>query len=414
MKPIKRAGTFVFFLVFALMLPGFLFAGGQGEKAEAVTLEFWMPGQEPTIRSTYETLIAQYIDEHPNIKINYTQTPWQEWFTKLSAAIAGNLVPDISGAGVGQFGMLCTQDVFAEIPYDLGDVQDWSIKTSSYKGKQYAVYYPETRPLVYRIDFFKAAGLDPNKPPATWDELVDYSKKLTKREGGKVTRAGLDITYVQGGEQVLLVFYAQRKKGAHLWEEGGKPTFYTPEGIDTMQWLVDLKVKHDVVLPSDAHALMGTAFEQGAAAMGFAKSQGLPAMLKAQPGNVGFAKPTKYEDNAALTLGTFIGVYKNARHQKEAFDFQEYLYSPDSMWAIYKGILFLPSRDSLEQKFVADEPYNDVPAFCLKKSVNYNINPYFGEARTTVEGQFAEAFYGNKTAEQALKDAHDHLMGLLK
>ncbi|MCK5007811.1 MAG: extracellular solute-binding protein, partial [Spirochaetales bacterium] len=160
--------------------------------------------------------------------------------------------------------------------------------------------------------------------------------------------------------------------------------------------------------------LMGTAFEQGAAAMGFAKSQGLPAMLKAQPGNVGFAKPTMYEDNAALTLGTFIGVYKNARQQKEAFDFQEYLYSPDSMWAIYEGVLFLPSRDSLEQKFVADQPFNEVLAFCLKKSVNYNINPHFGEARTTVQEQIAEAFYGNKTPEQALKDAHDHLMGLLE
>jgi multiple sugar transport system substrate-binding protein len=414
MTQAKRIGTLAFFLIFAFMLPGFLLAGGQGEKAEAITLEFWMPGQEPTIRSTYGTLIEQYINEHPNIKINYTQTPWQEWFAKLATAIAGNLVPDISGAGFGQFGMLCTQDIFAEIPYDLGDVQDWSIKTSSYKGKQYSVYYPETRPLAYRIDFFKAAGLDPNKPPTTWDELVDYAKKLTKRQGGKVSRAGLDITYIQGGEQILLVFYAQRKKGAHLWEEGGKPTFYTPEGIETLQWLVDLKVKHDVLVPSDAHALMGTAFEQGAAAMGFPKSQGLPALLKAQPGNVGFAKPTMYEDNAALTLGTFIGVYKNARQQKEAFDFQEYLYSPDSMWAIYKGILFLPSRDSLEQKFVADQPFNEVLAFCLKKSVNYNINPHFGEARTTVQEQIAEAFYGNKTPEQALKDAHDHLMGLLE
>ena len=409
------------FLIAVLALTTAVFGGGQKPTttaAEAVTLEFWMPGQEPTIRSTYGKLIERYEAENPNIKINYTQTPWQEWFTKLSTAIAGNLVPDISGAGFGQFGMLCTQGIFAEIPggakYDLDDVQEWSKKTASYKGKQYSVYYPETRPLVYRIDFFKEAGLDPKKPPVTWDELVDYAKKLTKRTGGKVSRAGLDIPYVQGGEQILLVFYAQRKKGAHLWEEGGKPTFHTPEGIETLQYLIDFRLKHDVVVPSDAHALMGTAFEQGAAAMGFTKSQGLPALLKAQPGNVGFAKPTKYEDNKALTLGTFIGVYEKAKNKEQAFDFQAFLYSKESMWEIYKGILFLPSRDSIMERFEKDQPYNDVLAFCIKNSINYNINPHFGEARTTVQKEVAEAFYGNKTADKALKDASDHLSALLK
>lgn len=34
--------------------------------------------------------------------------------------------------------------------------------------------------LFYRKDLYEAAGLDPNKPPKTWEELREYSKKLTK------------------------------------------------------------------------------------------------------------------------------------------------------------------------------------------------------------------------------------------
>ena len=37
--------------------------------------------------------------------------------------------------------------------------------------------------LYYNVDAFKEAGLDPDKPPATWDEWVDAAKKLTKRDG---------------------------------------------------------------------------------------------------------------------------------------------------------------------------------------------------------------------------------------
>ncbi len=38
---------------------------------------------------------------------------------------------------------------------------------------------------------FKAAGLDPEKPPKTLDELVAMSKQLTKMDAdGNITQAG--------------------------------------------------------------------------------------------------------------------------------------------------------------------------------------------------------------------------------
>ena len=41
---------------------------------------------------------------------------------------------------------------------------------------------------------FKEAGLDPNQPPATWKEMVEYAQKLTKRDAsGKVTQWGVQI-----------------------------------------------------------------------------------------------------------------------------------------------------------------------------------------------------------------------------
>lgn len=45
--------------------------------------------------------------------------------------------------------------------------------------------------MYYRKDFFKEAGLDPDKPPTTWEEVAEMGRKLTKTDAnGTVTRAG--------------------------------------------------------------------------------------------------------------------------------------------------------------------------------------------------------------------------------
>jgi len=49
----------------------------------------------------------------------------------------------------------------------------------------------DNRALIYNKKHFQEAGLDPNKPPKTWEDLLDYAVKLTKREGNDVKRAGL-------------------------------------------------------------------------------------------------------------------------------------------------------------------------------------------------------------------------------
>ncbi len=53
----------------------------------------------------------------------------------------------------------------------------------SYDGNVYAIpFFQVAVALYYRKDFFIEAGLDPNRPPQTWDELYEYALKLTNKE----------------------------------------------------------------------------------------------------------------------------------------------------------------------------------------------------------------------------------------
>jgi len=60
----------------------------------------------------------------------------------------------------------------------------------------------ETRALYYRKDLFKAAGLDPDKPPANWEELAAAADKVTKAGGGKYYGIALPMSLERkSGEQ---------------------------------------------------------------------------------------------------------------------------------------------------------------------------------------------------------------------
>lgn len=73
------------------------------------------------------------------------------------------------------------------------DVNPGAIQTYTYKGKQICMpFNSSTLLLYYNIDAFKEAGLDPENPPKTLDEIAEACAKLTVKDGDKVTRYGFN------------------------------------------------------------------------------------------------------------------------------------------------------------------------------------------------------------------------------
>jgi len=97
-------------------------------------------------------------------------------------------------------------------------------------------------------DAFKAAGLDPDKAPATWDEMVAFGKKLVKRDaGGQVTQWGIEIP--SSGFPYWLFQALTTQNGAILANrEGTKVAYSDPKVIAAAQFFADLSQK-DGVMP---------------------------------------------------------------------------------------------------------------------------------------------------------------------
>ena len=92
-------------------------------------------------------------------------------------------------------------------------------------------------------EIFKEAGLDPEKPPATWEETGEWTAKTMKREGDRVTRWGIEIP---GDGFTYWLYQAMvAQAGGELAGDNGRKTFFnTSAAVDGLQFWVDLMTKY--------------------------------------------------------------------------------------------------------------------------------------------------------------------------
>ncbi|GAA1952721.1 extracellular solute-binding protein [Kitasatospora viridis] len=106
-------------------------------------------------------------------------------------------------------------------------------------GKVYALpinYY--STGLVYNRDLFKQAGLDPDKPPVTWDQVQADAKKIAALGGG-VTGYEDYSGGNNGGWHFTSELYSLG--GKMVSADGTKAAFDSPQGKQVLQRLHDMR-----------------------------------------------------------------------------------------------------------------------------------------------------------------------------
>jgi len=386
-------------------------ATSSGSIADPVTLKVWFPGNEQEIETGIKKIASDFESSHPNIKVEVTTIPWTDYPQKLAVAYAGSIQPDLHGLGFGQLISTVDQGNYLDLA-PLAQQDNWSgkddffpsiWKAGEWKGGQYGLLIPETRPLVWRKDFFQEAGLDPNKPPQTMDDIFAYAKELALKQDGKVTRAGMDIP-TSGGEQAFLSMLLLM--GKNIYNDQGDPTFDSPEAIQLLDKMVDL-VKDGDVIPSDQLQKSGTPFQNGQAAMAFQSSYSLGQLTAAIGADkIGWTLPPEGPTGlqTSLMLGTFVTISKKTQHPKESWEFMKFLFSSDEMFDFAKTTGFVPPLQSLKDKYEALSEANKVIFESMNDAQGYIPSANWNTITKYLRVGLEEAYYAKKTPEQAMKD----------
>jgi multiple sugar transport system substrate-binding protein len=156
-------------------------------------LTYWYFGPNqasPRIEHEMDAAFWQaFAETYPNIKVTAQNLDYNQMLDKLRTAALGRAAPMVGrmpilwGVEFAAKGQL-----MAFAPPDVGYAEDefWpgAIKSVTWKGKRYGVpTNNETMALIWNAGLFKEAGLDPETPPATWDDLVAYSKQIKDKTG---------------------------------------------------------------------------------------------------------------------------------------------------------------------------------------------------------------------------------------
>jgi sn-glycerol 3-phosphate transport system substrate-binding protein len=209
------------------------------------------------ITKIVDGLAADFEKENPGIKLKPIYTgSYQDSIAKAITSVKSGDPPVTS--------ILLSTDMFtlidedAIVPFDdlaktaedrawLGGFYPGFMENSRTGGKTWGIPFQRSTVVLYwNKEMFKEAGLDPNRPPANWKEMLDYAQKLTKRDAsGKVTQWGIQIP--SSGFPYWLFQGLAIQNGVNLMNAAGTETYYDrPEVIEALQFWVDLSRKHKV------------------------------------------------------------------------------------------------------------------------------------------------------------------------
>jgi ABC-type glycerol-3-phosphate transport system substrate-binding protein len=409
-------------LVAALTLPARMaVAGGSTEPAAAVggaiRLSFWYTGGDEARKAYFLETVQLYEKAHPDVKLELVEVPGNaaDIETKLNAAQLSGTFPDVFEAYLAFIGTRGSKGDFAVLDTyvagwkDKADMYESALALGNYQGKVLGIgFAPAPEILVYRKDFYREAGLDPARPPRTWEELADYAVKLTVRDGaGSVTRAGLDLPAVDPA--VVFTEPFMRSNGSAVIDEiAFKPAWADDAGVEALQFLVDLK-KKNISIPFNQQQVAAYPFMSNRSAMAFRTPPTLMSLFQADPAikeKIGYVPPIGRKKTVTF-CGYRLWTIGAASKQKDgAWALVEFLMSPDQTWRRYEVARYPVVRESLTARFVADDrELNGAIVEYVKTGKGKAVTPFTTIANKYMSVAYEEAMSGAKTPRQALVDA---------
>ena len=189
-------------------------------KAATVNIDFWNYWDGDNAKAI-SSLIDQFNASHKGIHVRNVTFPWGDLYTKMQAAAQGNGsgLPAVAAGDIAWTAALHRSGQLANLTaavkkagVDLKDFYPQILKYSLYKGRIQALPVSTNNlALFYNKLLFKQAGLDPQRPPKTWDELRADAKRIAALGNGV---QGFEI-YTQQGEG--LTWQLQ----PYIWQAGG-------------------------------------------------------------------------------------------------------------------------------------------------------------------------------------------------
>ena len=399
---------------------------GLATAAQAVELEFYFPvAVGGDAAGIIQRMTDAYMAENPGVTINAVYTgSYLDTTTRAITAARGGNPP--------QLAILLSVDMFALIdediilPWDdfipeaeraafLGGFYPSFMRNSQTGGQTWGIPFQRSTPVMYfNRDAFRAAGLDPDAPPATWTELVEMGRQLTLRDAsGNVTQWGVRIPSSGFPSWLFTGLVASNGQDGLANDAGTEVYFNTPAVVGALEYLVALSAEHGVMEPGILDwGATPRAFLDGQAAIAWTTTGNLTNIRRNATFDFGVAMlPANVRRGAPTGGGNFYLFQGSSQEQLQAaVDFVRWATAPAqaAQWSIDTGYV-APRPDTwdtdLMRSYAAEVPGALVARDQLEFAVP-ELATFDGPRITRIlNDNIAAAVVGEKTPAQAMADA---------
>ncbi|WP_420547999.1 ABC transporter substrate-binding protein [Curvivirga sp.] len=284
-------------------------------------------------------------------------------------------------------------------------------------GKTYGVpFQRSTIVMYYNKDMFRKAGLDPEKAPSSWAELVDMGKKLTTEDQWGAMIPSTGYPYWMFGAFT-------KQNGEVLMNQAGNETYFDKAGVvEALDYWKSLGEEHKIMPAGTIEwgTLRQNFLEQKTAIM-WHSTGNLTAVKKNASFDFGVAKLPKGKELGSPTGGGNFYLFKKSSDEEKqaALKLVKFMTSPDQAanWSIATGYMGVSqaSYDTSELKqYVQDFPPAAVARDQLQHATAELSTHKAGRVRKLLDDAIQASLTGQMSSEEALQKAQKQAENILK
>ncbi|MGE5401707.1 MAG: ABC transporter substrate-binding protein [Ignavibacteriales bacterium] len=276
-----------------------------------------------------------------SIRVVCTPIPWTEHEKKVLTSILSENPPDVINLvtpvpkWAARKALVSLDQIIQKDRFDTTQFFTSLWKEMKYRGSTYALpAYTASFALYYNKKIFREAGLDPEKPPQTWNELKEYSHKILIRENGRITRMGFIPQYGNIETPLVIAF----EQGVNLADDSAtKVNLTDPSVIKAFQWEKDF---FDIYSFNEVNAFMGSmgygpqhGFISGKVAMIINDNSFIDQIAKYNSGlDYGVAMIPSFNGSESVSSAGswWLAIPRGAKNKAAAWEFIKFVVSHDT------------------------------------------------------------------------------------
>ncbi|MEU9736669.1 extracellular solute-binding protein [Streptomyces sp. NPDC048002] len=319
-------------------------SGSEGSNEKPKTLTYWASNQGASLEVDKKVLQPELdkFEKETGIKVKLEVVPWSDLLNRILTATTSGQGPDV--LNIGNTWSASLQATGALLPWDAKNFDaiggkdrfvDSALGSTGVQGQDPAAVplYSMAYALYYNKKMFADAGIE--KPPATWDEMAEIGKKLSKDGKWALGAEGSNLS-----NNIHQVFVLGKQHGADFFTPDGKADFTSDGAVAAVKQYVDLMAKEKIIAPGNAE------YAQNQSLSDFAKDktamvlwQTASATFKSQgmnedewgvaPAPVQSGTPGTGTNTNSMVAGINMAVFKNTKNIDGAKKFVKFMTSDD-------------------------------------------------------------------------------------